>query len=394
MIVQEKVTQALGLLQEFDIDCWITFVRESEIAGDPTLDYLLGFAVTWHSAFILTSSGKSYAIVGEFDRQTVEDLGVYSDVFGHVKGIREIFLQVMQEIAPSKIAVNYSIDSEICDGITHGMYLTLYRLLEELGFENRIISAQRLISALRERKTALEIQHIKRAIAVTEDIFRRVGAFLRPGKTEKEVADYMQQAVKAADVEFAWHERGCPAVFTGPDAFGGHSHPSSRQIQPGHLVNMDFGVRVHGYCSDLQRTYYMLKPDEIRSPEVVQKAFDDVMNAVEQAKLAIQPGKQGIDIDTIAREYLLSRGYEEFQCALGHQVGRFAHDGTALLGPAWEKYAQKPYQPLEEGMVFTLEPHAWVPGYGRATIEEMVLVTADGAEFLSTPQKELFVISC
>jgi Xaa-Pro aminopeptidase len=125
----------------------------------------------------------------------------------------------------------------------------------------------------------------------------------------------------------------------------------------------------------------------------VQQAFDDVMNSIEQAKQAMKPGIQGIEVDNIAREYLTSRGYDEFLSGLGHQVGRFAHDGTALLGPAWEKYAGKPFQWLEEGMVFTLEPRVIVPGYGIVTIEEMTIVTNDGSEFISSPQKELFIIT-
>ncbi|TFH05407.1 MAG: M24 family metallopeptidase [Spirochaetales bacterium] len=75
-----------------------------------------------------------------------------------------------------------------------------------------------------------------------------------------------------------------------------------------------------------------------------------------------------------------------------HQVGRFSHDGTALLGPPWEKYAQKPFQALEENMVFTIEPRLTVPGRGICTIEEMVVVTRDGAEFLRHPQKETILI--
>ncbi|GAK57096.1 peptidase M24 [Candidatus Vecturithrix granuli] len=392
MLVQEKVRQAVEILQEFGVDCWMTFVRESELNGDPTLDYILGSSVTWHSAFILNASGQTYAIVGEFDRHAVEDTGAYTQVLSFVKSFKEPLVKCLQEINPAQIAVNYSEGSEICDGITHGMYLTLYKLLQEVGFENRLISAEKLVSALRQRKSATELEYIKAAIFYTEQIFEQAAAFIRPGITERELAEFMKNEVRKLNLTTAWNEQYCPAVFSGPEAVGGHDKPTDRIIKPGHLINIDFGVRYNGYCSDLQRTFYVLCPNETVAPAEAQKAFEDVMNAVEQAKQAIRSGIQGIEIDTIAREYLTSRGYEEFHCGLGHQVGRFAHDGTALLGPAWEKYGQKPFECLEPGMVFTLEPYVNAPGYGRATLEEMVIITTDGAEFLSTPQKELLII--
>jgi Xaa-Pro aminopeptidase len=98
------------------------------------------------------------------------------------------------------------------------------------------------------------------------------------------------------------------------------------------------------------------------------------------------------EVDAAARDYIVSKGYGEFPHGLGHQVGRFAHDGNALLGPTWEKYAGKVYQPVEEGMVFTIEPRLRVPGRGDATVEEMVVVTQNGAEFLGPPQKEIFLV--
>jgi Xaa-Pro aminopeptidase len=89
---------------------------------------------------------------------------------------------------------------------------------------------------------------------------------------------------------------------------------------------------------------------------------------------------------------VVNAGYDEFPHALGHQVGRFSHDGTAILGPAWEKYPQKPFKEIEKNMVFTLEPRLTVEGRGVATIEEMIIVTDTGAEFLSHPQTEIILI--
>jgi Xaa-Pro aminopeptidase len=155
---------------------------------------------------------------------------------------------------------------------------------------------------------------------------------------------------------------------------------------------MDFGVKVNHYCSDMQRTFYILGEGEKDAPADVRKGFETIVRVVESSKRAMKPGVQGIEIDAIARKILVESGYQEFPHALGHQVGRFAHDGTALLGPKWDKYAHKPFQPLEEGMVFTIEPRLTVPGRGVVTIEEMVVVTKDGADWLTAPQTELLLI--
>lgn len=142
----------------------------------------------------------------------------------------------------------------------------------------------------------------------------------------------------------------------------------------------------------MQRTFYILKQGEAIPPDDVQKGFDTIVYAIESAKQAIKPGVQAFEIDKIARDIIISNGYKEFPHALGHQVGRFAHDGTALLGPKWEKYAKKPFRQLETGMVFTIEPRLTVPNRGVVTIEEIVVVTKNGSEWLTHPQKELILI--
>jgi Xaa-Pro aminopeptidase len=294
---------------------------------------------------------------------------------------------------PASIAVNYSRDSEIADGLTHGMYLTLLDILSEINFQDRIVTAEKVISALRQRKTKSEIKHIKEAIRQTEKIFAKAAKYIKSGMTEEQIAQFMRTEVKKAGLELAWDPQVCPAVFSGPDTAGAHYNPTKRKVKPGHVLNMDFGVKVNHYCSDLQRTFYVLKPGEKKAPFEVQKGFDTIVESIERSRLAMKPGVRGIEIDSISRQVLRENGYEEFPHALGHQVGRHAHDGTALLGPAWEKYAQKPFHPLEERMVFTLEPRLTVQGYGVATIENMVVVTATGTEYLSTPQKKLILIS-
>jgi Xaa-Pro aminopeptidase len=392
MLVKEKIEQAKALLREFDISCWITFVRETEINGDPTLVYLGPAQLTWHSALIINKDGGTRAIVGRYDVKTVEDCGGWDEVVGFVTSIHEPLTEYLKQLDPRTIAVNYSEGSEICDGITHGMFLTLQRYLAEIGMADRIVSAEPVISALRERKTAGEIASMREAIRHTQEIFDLVAAFIRPGRTEKEIAAFMQKEVSRRGLGLSWDASTCPAVFTGPETAEAHYGPTDTPVARGHVLNMDFGVKVDGYVSDMQRTFYILEKGEKVAPPDVQRGFDTIVSAIEQAKRAIRPGVEGREVDAIARHLIVEAGYEEFPFGLGHQVGRYAHDGTALLGPTWEKYASKPLKKLEPGMVFTIEPRLTVPGRGVCTVEEMVLVTPEGCEWLSTPQKQLVLI--
>jgi len=391
-LIQEKISQSVAILNELGLPCWLTFVRESGMNGDPVMPFLAPAHVTWHSAFVVMADGEAHAIVGQYDKQTVADAGAYRAVEGYVQSAKQPLLDFLRSRNPESIAVNYSQGSEVCDGLTHGMYLTLHAWLEEIGLENRLVSSERLISALRARKTPEELGRMKTAIRLTEEVFGKVAAFLSPGVTERDVADMVAAHVRENGLDIAWEAGTCPAVFTGPDTAGAHYAPTGRAVERGHVVNMDFGIRHQDYCADLQRTFYVLREGETTAPPEVQRGFDTIVDAIEQARQAIRPGVTGQSVDAVARNLITGAGYAEYPHALGHQVGRYAHDGTALLGPAWEKYAQKPFVPLEEGMVFTIEPRLTVPGYGVATVEDMVVVTKTGAEFLSGPQKELILI--
>ncbi|MBN2035872.1 MAG: aminopeptidase P family protein [Chitinispirillaceae bacterium] len=392
MLIKEKVRQAVRLLQEFEVECWITFTRESSINGDPILPFLIPSHVTWLSAFIISADGRTHAIVGRYDVATIEETGAFDKVTGYLTSFREPFLEYMKKLEPKRIAVNFSAGSEICDGLTHGMYLTLAKLLSEIAMADRLVSAERIVSALRERKSAMEIAAMKKAIAATEEIFAKVASHIRPGMTEQKIAGFMLAEVDRLKLKCAWDRATCPAVFSGPDTAEAHYSPTSRVVMRGQVLNMDFGINIDGYCSDMQRSFYIMQEGEDEPPHAVARAFDDIVTSMEEARKFMRPGVQGISVDAAARTFLTRAGYEEFPHALGHQVGRFAHDGTALLGPAWDKYGQRPYKPLEENMVFAVEPRAAVPDRGTMTVEDMAIVTAGGAQWLSNRQNELLLI--
>lgn len=391
-LIQEKISQAVSVLNEANVDCWITFVRETSMTADPVLPFLIPADLTWHSALIVTRTGETIAIVGKYDRQMLADANAYGTVIDYVEGFRKPLLETLNRLNPRQIALNFAPDSEIADGLTHGMFLTLQSALREIGMDERIISSEPIVSAIRQRKTESEISAIRRAIVQTEEIFALVASFIRPGMTEIGIAQFMKQEAARRGLPFAWDPQTCPAVFTGPDTANAHYHPTDRRVEHGHILNMDFGLKVDDYCSDLQRTFYVLRPGETIAPPEVQRGFETITRSIELARARVKPGAQGIEADAAARACIVDAGYAEFPHGLGHQVGRFAHDGTALLGPNWEKYGTKPFQKLEEGMVFTLEPRLTVPGYGVVTIENMIVVRSSGAEYLSTPQTQLLYI--
>ena len=391
-MITEKIEQAVDILREKNIDMWITFVRESATMPDPAIGMVVGQHATWQTAWIITRDGETIVIAGSLDVAGIRDAGRYRTVIPYVQGIREELLAVLTRINPRRIAINYSTDSVMADGLTHGMYLLLTGMLEGTKFAHRLVSSQEVFSALRGRKTEKEVRYIKQAIRLTLDIYDRVTGFLAPGKSEQDVANFILREVKRHGVELAWDRDHCPAVFTGPEHAGAHYGPTKRKIAPGHVLNIDFGVKVHGYCSDLQRTWYIRRTGETRAPKEVQRGFSVIRDSIRLAADALRPGVVSWKIDAIARDHIVANGYPEYPHALGHQVGRAAHDGGVGLLPRWERYGRLPYGKIEAGQVFTIEPRLPIEGYGVATIEEIVWVTPTGARFLSKPQRTLTLV--
>lgn len=390
-MIEEKIAQAASILTEEGIDLWITFVRESEVNGDPVLDLILGANCTWHSAFMIPATGRPVAIVGSLDETRIRETGGY-EVVGYKQSIKDSLVEHIKRFDPKKIALNFSENAVMADGLSHGLYLTLMRYLEGTQYPERIVSSESIVSKLRGRKSPEEIRRIRKAIELTEKIFERASKTLKPGMTEKELASFILSEVDREKVETAWERELCPSVFTGPESAGAHAGPTDRVIERGHLMNIDFGVKVRSYVSDLQRTWYILRKGESRAPEEVTRAFETIRDSIALAAEKIRPGMEGREVDSLARSYITSRGYEEFPHALGHQVGRHAHDGAGLLCPEWERYGNLPFLKIEENQVYTLEPRITVPGYGVATIEEIIVVRAEGGEFLSHPQRELYLV--
>lgn len=392
-LLQEKVDQAIEVLKEQETDVWLTFVRETSGVRDPMLDFLIGpIDLTWPSALILTHLGEKIAIVGNFEKDSVSRQNVFDTIIGYDTAVSAPLRDTITRLNPNQIAVNTSRNNVHADGLTHAMYEILCDYLKDTPYADRLVSAEPIINALRGRKTQEELRRIRRAVEITDEIYKKTFDFIRVGMTEIEIGEYMQQLARDYGVSFAWPAESCPAVNSGPNSSIGHSGPTSIRVERGHIIHFDFGVKYENYCSDIQRLVYVLRQGETEAPPEVQHGLITIRTAIEKSREAMKPGLTGNSIDVIAREILTDAGYPEYRHALGHQLGRVAHDGGALLGPLWEKYGDDPHKKLEAGQVFTIEPGLAVPNYGYVALEEDVVMTETGAVYIGEPQREFILI--
>ena len=387
-LIHEKLDQATAILNEFDIDLWLTFVRETSLAPDPALELIYGGDVTWQSAFLISRDGRRTAIVGHFDSENVRALEAYEVVPYH-EGIGAPLLAALAAHDPRAIAVNFSENDVAADGLSHGMYRLLERYLANSPWAGKLVSAADIIYALRGRKSAAEVERVRLAVATTERVFDEIERFARPGMTQREIGAFVHDLIDSLGLGYAWPKPFNPIVTCGPEPAMGHAAPGDAILRRGHTLHIDLGIRQNGYCSDIQRMWYVLDEGETQAPPDVQRAFDVVLGAIRAGAQALRPGVPGWQVDKVAREYIVDNGYPEYMHALGHLLGRAAHDGATVLGPRWERYQGICDLEVEAGNIFTLELHVVVPERGMMSLEEDVLVTKSGVEYLSMPQTAL-----
>jgi len=389
-IAKEKHDLLPAIMEELDIDCWIVFARSTAAIPDPVMELIVVGDIVWKAAFIFSLKNGKFnktAIVGNHDVINEEEKGIWDEVLGYVEGISELFKKFMDDLDPKKIAIDYSTDDVTSDGLTYGMYMILSDILAD--HKKKFMSAENIIQKLRGRKSKTEIELITKSCEMTKGIYERIGSQIKVGMVETEVQKMFHDEVAKLGVVTAWQAHSCPAVDAGPDKEIGHAGPKPDiKIKAGHTLHYDFGVKLHGYCSDIQRMYFFGKEEDI--PEELIHAFETVHGAITRAAEFIKPGVKGFEVDKIARDYVIERGYEEYGHALGHQVGTKTHDGGTLLGPLWERYRDIPKGVVEENMIYTLELNVKTKNYGYVSIEEDIVITKEGCKFL-IPRQEKFI---
>ncbi|HTP08275.1 MAG TPA: Xaa-Pro peptidase family protein [Anaerolineae bacterium] len=252
------------------------------------------------------------------------------------------------------------------------------RLLEKAAYALACEPADALIAQLRMIKDADEIAAIRRAIEITERALDDALDAVRAGMTERQIANLLTQALLQRGAEGLAFE---PLIQSGPNAALPHATAGERVIQAGEVLLLDFGITLDGYNSDITRTFVVG-----HAPEEIKKIYELVKQANAAGRAAARPGATGQDVDHAARKVITEAGYGQyFTHRTGHGLGLEGHEPPYMVeGNA---------TPLEVGNTLTIEPGIYVPGLGGVRIEDDMVITENGAESLTTYDRELKIIS-
>ncbi|QVK19817.1 aminopeptidase P family protein [Mycoplasmatota bacterium] len=382
---KEKIDQTKKYLKENDIDCWLIKTKEG---SDPCMSLIFGFTVVGEAIMIITQR-KTYSIVSIIDAQDSEECGLFDEVIKYGKeGIKEHLINLLSQIKPKKIAINYSKDSHLSDGLTVGSYRNLMDMVGSESYE--FISSEMFLQRLRSIKSKQEIEYIQKAIDLTLEIYDVVFTKIRKGMSEIEIGNLFIEEMKRLGVVNGISRKLTPPIVMKCNI--AHRPPSNAIIEGGDYLIFDFSVDYKGYCSDIARTCYVLKDGEEKASEEMDRAFKVIYEAVNKAVDSLRPGTLGFEVDRVARQYVVDMGYPNIIHAVGHQIGRNVHDGGTLLAPDLKRYKKGSYGIIEEGMVFAVEPTILYTEGPAIISEENVLITNNGAIFLSKRQESLVLI--
>ena len=241
-----------------------------------------------------------------------------------------------------------------------------------------LIPTDSIVEQLRIVKDAHEIEMLRKGGQLLSTVAADVLKEVKPGMREQEFAARIDWRIKTAGFERCSFET---IVASGPNAALPHAHAGARVMKEGDLVVLDFGGVYGGYCVDLTRTVALGQPDAEMT-----RVYGAVLEAQKAAIDAVRPGIRAGDIDAAARGTLGRHNLAEaFGHSTGHGLGVEIHE-TPRIGPRREATDDGPAPPdvaIEPGMVFTIEPGAYLPGWGGVRIEDDVLVTSDGVEVLT-----------
>ncbi|WP_194777691.1 M24 family metallopeptidase [Pararhodonellum marinum] len=401
-IRQERLKNLLPKAMETTgVDAWVIVCRENN--NDPIAHHVGGENAGGTAVFLFfLERGKINSLVfspiGE--ATALAELDIHDEVRPVQRGLSAIDMagDYIKAKNFQKIAVNSSEENEMADGLSYTQRL---RLEDAFGnMSDRFVSSSELLNEWLSIKTPAEVAILTKAAELTAQWQIEAYKQVVPGlSTDADIARFLKNKMKAFGVKDGWSPDQNPNVNSGPDR--GHSHATDKVIMPGDVIQIDFGIKVFDmWVTDIQRFAYVLRPGEKSAPDSVQYYWESSKGGSRIALAAMKPGVTGYEVDKAQRDWMAKRGSEYVMWSTGHPVGYVAHDvGPNLGGAQMNNAALRPasQKVLKPGMVFAFDGfHTWkLPENGEKTmsVEEMAVITEDGARYLIPPQENLILIS-
>ncbi len=251
-------------------------------------------------------------------------------------------------------------------------------LLQRADESIRVISGADIFRDIYMQKDNQEIEAVQKAVEIAQLALLNTLPQIKPGKTEKEIANQLVinllEAGSEPELPFS------PIVAGGPNSANPHANPSDRPLQNGDILIIDWGARCQGYVSDLTRSFAIG-----RMPAPFEEIARIVLAANQAARAFIQPGAIAKEVDAQARAVIEKAGYgAQFLHRTGHGIGQLPHEDPYI--------SQVSATVLKPGMIFTIEPGIYLSGQGGVRIEDNTLVTESGVETLSSLPRDLVVL--
>lgn len=261
--------------------------------------------------------------------------------------------------------------------VTYQLHKVLRAAVDSLpaGQRPEMVPAEPLVERLRAVKEPAEVDAMERVIALGDAAFTYVAERAEPGWTEKQVAWEIERYIR----EHGGEGLSFPTIVAG-GAWGAlpHAYPRDYELREGEGVVIDMGALLDGYCSDMTRTIFLGRPDD-----QFRKIYDIVFVAQQAAAEAIESGMKGHDAHMVAQNVIEAAGYaENFQHGLGHGSGLQVHEAPRL--------GRNSSDVLQDGMVFSIEPGIYLPGWGGVRIEDLAVLESGRCRVLSKAPKLQF----
>ncbi len=308
-----RYTRAAEALRADGTNIWITLGRETHICGEPAMLFLTPMTIFRHTAIILTSAGDRICVCNSIEYEELRDSRMFTELIEYkvITDFETVLSGTLAVLIPlHKIALNFSRYEPSSDGLSNSDYLLLDRIFKNINFSGEVVSSEPIMKMVRSCKSDDEIEKIKNTSVHAMEIYELARPKMKTGMSGKVVQALFQSLIKEKNYGYSWQKEYNPYVSIGTrSSYNCKMPPADVFIQPGDIVNVDFGILSDGYASDNQRTFYAPENGETVPPEEVRIAFEALQSVNNAVCAAMKTGTDSRSLADIGNRVMNGYGY-------------------------------------------------------------------------------------